>query len=151
VGLVKGLVGMKLIRERHPLGFSKHGVQVGRVAFVFHVWGPEASDRDVHDHRFSFWSLVLRGAMEETLWRMTSGDTCKVTGWHGVGKPAVDTGITCNLQQVVSYQRRRGRIYHRRVSDLHSVAVQQAPLLTFLVKVYPAEPVPYATVVRPLS
>jgi hypothetical protein len=139
---------VRIIREPHPLGFSKYGVQCGRVTLVLHAWGPGSSDVDIHDHRFSFWSLVLRGAMTERTWKAVPGSTHQVLSWQGPGRLA-DTGTRCGIRQADCVTRGAGSLYRRRAPELHAITVERAPLLTLLVKAYPRQAIPAATVIRP--
>ena len=142
---------IRIIREPHPLGFSKYGVQAGRVQVVAHVWKQSSSDRDVHDHRFSFRSLVARGKMTERLWEPVPGVTHDVVEWKAGpdGKSReVASGRTCGLTLAGVTERKAGTWYQCRAGEFHSVTVTRAPLVTLLIKVFPVTDIPYATVIR---
>lgn len=58
----------------HPNGFVKLPLAQtsdGTTRFFLHVWHADSMDADVHDHRWAFSSLVLRGEVSHTLTDVT--------------------------------------------------------------------------------
>lgn len=58
----------------HPNGFVKLPLartSDGRTRLFLHVWRAESSDADIHDHRWSFTSVVLRGELSHTVMDVT--------------------------------------------------------------------------------
>lgn len=58
----------------HPNGFVKLPLaraDDGRFRLFLHVWREESSDADIHDHRWPFSSVVLRGELSHTVMDVT--------------------------------------------------------------------------------
>jgi hypothetical protein len=58
----------------HPNGFIKLPLartDDGRFRLFLHVWREESSDANIHDHRWSFTSFVLRGELSHTVMDVT--------------------------------------------------------------------------------
>ncbi|WP_125530429.1 hypothetical protein [Streptomyces sp. WAC 06725] len=73
----------------HPNGFVKLPLAQtgdGATRFFLHVWHADSMDADVHDHRWAFSSLVLRGEVSHTLTdvTVTSGGAGRKRGDEGV-------------------------------------------------------------------
>lgn len=73
----------------HPNGFVKLPLartDDGATRFFLHVWHADSVDADVHDHRWAFSSLVLRGEVSHTLTDVTvsSGSAGRKRGGEGV-------------------------------------------------------------------
>ncbi|WP_190138578.1 hypothetical protein [Streptomyces longispororuber] len=68
----------------HPNGFVKLPLawtSDGATRLFLHVWRADSADADVHDHRWSFSSLVLRGELFHTLTEVTA--VCDSSGVSG--------------------------------------------------------------------
>ncbi|QKW06319.1 hypothetical protein HUT18_07795 [Streptomyces sp. NA04227] len=71
----------------HPNGFVKLPLartEDGATRLFLHVWRADSVDGDVHDHRWPFASVVLRGELSHTLTDVTVGSTSAGRG-EGAG------------------------------------------------------------------
>jgi predicted metal-dependent enzyme (double-stranded beta helix superfamily) len=63
---------------RHDNGFTKlllFAAPTDEFKVRLHVWPkPYGSEHNIHDHRFNFWSAVLRGKLRNTIWTLGPGE-----------------------------------------------------------------------------
>jgi hypothetical protein len=101
--------------REHPLGFAERRLlRVGRLKLVFHAWPPGSGEPDVHTHRFSFVSLVLRGALVERRYVQVPGTAYVVLDCPAGCDPdaIAPTGERCGLN-VEATRLRRGLYWGR--------------------------------------
>lgn len=127
-------------RTRHALGFTKIPLlYAGRLRIVLHSWegtAGTAAVEDIHDHRFSFLSVVLRGTVTERRYELAGGDTHAILEAPAGGADGCDvfaTGRRAAVRQVSARTRRAPAVYAGRMGGLHRV-IASPPALTLFIK-----------------
>lgn len=137
---------------RHGNGFTKialYKCPAGRFSVRFHIWwgGTRSSDASVHDHRWSFVSWLVSGALfvtnyhafdgrgddndKHTCYRYTDADLDGVKGVEEVGP--------CTLRPTAAYVLRAGSAHFLHYTEPHHVAGYDGPVAASLCITGPAE------------
>lgn len=121
---------------RHPIGFDKLRLPLpGGRAVRLHVWSGEHVD-DPHDHRWSFWHLVLWGEFRDRRYAPVVGDwyaTVTARPDRGSGRSYTDVGRGGLIEMATRTRRTLPGCYVPR-DVVHSFTpVGRGPHITLLV------------------
>lgn len=139
---------------RHPLGFREVPLlRLGRLRIVVHVWDAGAGDPDVHNHRFRFASLVLRGTLAESRFRLGPGAThqlweCPAGCRHHGGAGITPTDLTATMTPAGTKIRRAPCLYWGDTRAYHQITVARGPAWTLFVKAEPRDAAGFSVIAR---
>jgi hypothetical protein len=125
----------RISRRRHPLGFIQYNARLGRLVFSLHAWKAKSADPIIHDHRFTFLSLVIWGTTTEQTWRVVSGDTHYLLDVPPRGTPLDETRRPVALAVGPLNYYCPGQILKCRRGDFHRII--EHPRVTLLAKWLP--------------
>jgi hypothetical protein len=90
-----------------------------------HVWPKtDGSGQNVHDHRFDFWSIVLRGSLGNQLWEPGPGESWHHYHYHpreGKNQYAMEHIISETLQPSKTFDTAVGKQYFFSNRWLHTI------------------------------
>jgi hypothetical protein len=136
--------------EAHYFGLGFIQVKIDALRRV-HFYHPDvpAFVEEPHDHRYSFVSTVLRGALRNTIYQVGPGveslveyESCKKNG------PEVPRGITGNVTKFGEFVTHAGSGYYLDSNTFHTVEplLDLGPCVTFITRENPKKD--FARVVR---
>jgi hypothetical protein len=120
--------------RNHPLGFREWTLlKVGRLTVTLHDWPQDTVDADVHSHRFSFASVLLKGALIEHRYSTAGGDPMRVLRCPAGCHPAqiTPTGQTAHIREEAARRHRAPSAYAGRMGQFHRVEAPRRSLTLF--------------------
>ncbi|UNN05264.1 hypothetical protein [Rhodococcus opacus] len=140
--------------EKHPLGFFRVDVSEyitdcdPSERFYLHVWRPDARIDSlglVHTHIFTITSLVLKGCLENVIYRVERNPerTPDSIGEYRVEYTRGGSVMHLGDVQLVAVDRARhveGRLYGVELGTPHETRVVSYPTVTLIRKLFPALP-----------
>ncbi len=121
------------------LGFIQVKLDDRRRVHFYHRDIP-AFVEEPHDHRYDFISTVLRGSLQNRIWKLRPGEdhevsyeSCRQDG------PEAPPGFLTGLIELGSFDTREGSGYHMNSETLHAVrpAVERGPVITLVERELP--------------
>jgi hypothetical protein len=140
--------------EQHPLGFYRVDVTAymsdcrPRERFYLHVWRPDVPIDSlglIHTHIFSMASVVLKGCLENIIYRVerSTGTTSGSIGEYLVEYTKQGAVVPRGDVQLIAVQSARigeGCVYGVELGTPHETRVVSYPTVTLIRKVFPAQP-----------
>lgn len=96
-----------------------------------HVYCPEvnitAGEEEVHDHRYDFHSMILKGKLTNKIYRIVDGDDFLVTyeNCSPIKAPKTVSPLPCNLKLLSSSEMTKGSGYFMEKDTLHRVETER--------------------------
>jgi hypothetical protein len=124
----------------HPLGFDKLTlIATPSYQLKLHIWWPTSRNRareDIHDHRFSFASVVLAGSLKTEIFRLDESGTpmARLTEHRdgGDGSYLFDDAGTAGVRHREVSIMGAGSAYYLHSEVLHRVSVDECDLVATL-------------------
>ncbi|MGH3394977.1 MAG: hypothetical protein ACRDPO_09825 [Streptosporangiaceae bacterium] len=130
------------VAYRHPNGFTK--IRLASLndygwAIRLHVWAEQASDYDIHSHRWNFASRVLSGSLTEETYALAGRETGNYSMYRCAssvnGRYSLNFQHDCDVTLVSKNSYDEGFSYERDAKTLHmAYATPASPAVTLFVQ-----------------
>jgi hypothetical protein len=129
------------VAYRHPNGFTKirlASLEDCSWAIRLHIWAEQASDYDIHSHRWNFASRVLAGSLTEETYALT-GDSGRYSMYRCApsvgGRYSLDFLHGCDVRLDSTHTYNAGSSYERDSKALHmAFTMPSSPAVTLFIQ-----------------
>ena len=122
----------------HANSFTKLVIaesKCGEFRARLHFWPPdEFREQNIHNHRFAFWSHVIRGTLTNHVWTTSSAKTNGMF-FKYIYKPRLrrehyemERQRSCGVKSHRSFDKRSGDTYYFDNITLHSISCSDSPI-----------------------